>query len=72
MTDDLQLALQAVDDAVAWVHRLAAGPVPLRAVYLAAIDRVERLPQNQSGADKTWMERARREFVEHFRQACRR
>ncbi len=33
------------------------GPVTLRADYLEDIARVEALPENQSGADKSWFHR---------------
>jgi hypothetical protein len=61
-------ALRAIDDAVAEVARLT-GPVTLDAVYLRAIERVEALPENQSGSDKTWVVEAQRQFREHFGRA---
>ncbi len=32
-----------------------AGFRPLSAAYLRAVDRVERLPANRTGADKSWV-----------------
>jgi hypothetical protein len=61
-------ALRAIDEAVAEVARLS-GPVTLDADYLRAIERVEAMPENQSGADKTWVSEAQRQFREHFRRA---
>lgn len=55
MDPETQRALDAIDRAVAEVRQLMAHPVVLSASYLAAIDRVERMPHNQSGADKTWV-----------------
>jgi hypothetical protein len=46
-------------------------PVQLDPLYLAALERVEARPENQSGADKTWVERALREFREHYAKAVR-
>jgi hypothetical protein len=31
------------------------GPVRLDALYLGAIDRLERRPESQPGTDKTWV-----------------
>lgn len=64
-------ALQAIDEAVAEVRRMESGPVVLTAEYLHAVEAIERLPQNQSGADKTWLERAIVEFEAHFARARR-
>jgi hypothetical protein len=61
-------ALRAIDAAIAKVARLS-GPVTLDAAYLRAVERVEALPQNQSGADKTWVVDAQRQFRDHFRRA---
>lgn len=49
-----QDALAAIDRAVEWVRRRREeGWPPLSAAYLAHIEEVERMPQNQPGADKT-------------------
>jgi hypothetical protein len=37
--------------------------------YLARIEKVEALPQNQSGVDKSWVWRADQEFREVFVKA---
>lgn len=37
--------------------------------YLAMAERVEALPQNQSGADKSWVARADRAHREQIRTA---
>ncbi len=39
--------------------------------YLACLRILEALPENLSGADKTWVEQALRSFREHYRQARR-
>lgn len=66
-------ALRAIDEAVAEaeVARLS-GPVTLDDAYLRAVERVEALPENQSGSDKTWVHDAQRQFREHFKRARRR
>ena len=61
-------ALRAIDAAVAEVSHLS-GPVTLDAEYLRALERVEALPENQSGADKTWVAEAQQQFREHFKRA---
>ena len=45
------------------------GPVSLEGEYLRAIDWVESLPKNQSGADKSWVPNAQAEFLSHYRNA---
>lgn len=45
------------------------GAVPLGAAYLRAVERWEDLPENAAGADKSWVDRSRRSFEEHFRKA---
>jgi len=37
---------------------LQDGPIVLADEYLRALERVERLPVNRPGADKSWTERA--------------
>jgi hypothetical protein len=68
-TDDK--ALRAIDAAVADVARLT-GPATLDDAYMRAVERVEAMPENQTGADKTWVHEALRQFQEHFRRARRR
>ena len=46
--------------------RIETGPVELTEEYLRMIDEVESAPENQSGADKTWIEESEREFLEYF------
>jgi hypothetical protein len=47
------------------------GPVILSQDYLDHIARVESLPQNQSGADKTSRHKAQSEFFNHYRSVQR-
>lgn len=51
--------------------REESGPVTLSAEYLAAVERVEALPQNRPGADKGWVERSLRAFREHYGRTVR-
>jgi hypothetical protein len=65
----------ALDDALRALEE-AARLAPLIRIeldddYLRAIAIVEALPQNQSGADKTWVYRVEHAFREHFRHARR-
>jgi len=57
------------------VERLARArgrrPIRLGAAYLRAIAKLEALPQNQSGADKSWVERTIRSWREVCRNAVR-
>ncbi len=67
MDEETSQALDAIDRAVAEVRRRrAAGWPPLGADYLAAIEAVESLPQNQSGTDKSWMWEAVVQARRHF------
>jgi hypothetical protein len=56
MDADTRRALDILDA----IQRLPkeVGPVTLSQEYLDHIARVEALPQNQSGADKSWVHRA--------------
>jgi hypothetical protein len=45
--------------------------VDLTEDYLQLITAVEALPQNQSGADKTWVARMEDAFQAHYRNAKR-
>ena len=47
------------------------GPVTLSQEYLEHIARVESLPENQSGADKTARHKAQSEFFDHYRRVQR-
>ena len=49
-------ALDGITAALA--KRPPAGPIVLPEEYLRVLERVERLPANRHGADKTWTERA--------------
>lgn len=40
--------------------------------YLRRIARIEAMPENASGADKTWVHRAHADAVRHFDSAKRR
>ena len=42
----------------------AAGSMPLSTGYLRAVERVEKLPANRTGADKSWV-------LRQFRTAMR-
>ena len=46
--------------------RHESGPVPLTEEYLELLRRVEDLAENQSGADKSWVESSLREYTEHY------
>jgi hypothetical protein len=50
---------------------LETRPVVLSEEYLRAVRQVEASPANQDGADKTWVDRAQREFREHYAGARR-
>jgi hypothetical protein len=65
--DDEQ-ALRILDD---YARRIESGPARLSREYLRAIARCEALPENQTGCDKTWVERTRRQFRDHFVRAKR-
>lgn len=51
---------EILDEVRTWPR--PTGPVTLRPEYLRAIEETEALPENQSGADKSWVEKADREF----------
>jgi|GEM_PF-2594968 len=38
-------------------------------LYRRHVERLENLPENRSGADKTWVERGIAEWREHYRKA---
>lgn len=63
-------ALRILDE-VRRTVRLETRPVVLGAEYVRAVKQVESLPENQDGADKTWVERVVRESREHFARARR-
>jgi len=49
----------------------ASAPIELDEAYLRAVKKLESLPQNQSGADKSWVERAIRGWRDHYARASR-
>jgi hypothetical protein len=51
--------------------RIETGPVALSEDYLRMVEEVESAPENQSGTNKTWVERAQREFREYFIRVAR-
>lgn len=48
------------------------GEVSLSRDYLRRIARLEAIPENASGADKTWVHKAHADAVRHFGSARRR
>jgi hypothetical protein len=48
-----------------------ATPPALDAAYLKRIAAIEAAPENQSGADKTWVARLVATSARHFEQAVR-
>jgi hypothetical protein len=46
--------------------RIETGPVTLTEEYLRMVEEVESAPENQSGADKTWIQTAQQEFRLYF------
>jgi hypothetical protein len=48
------------------------GPVTLSQEYLDHIAKVEALPENQQGVDKSWVHRAQASFRRHYQRALRR
>ena len=46
-------------------------PMVLSEEYLRHIEMVASLPENQWGADKTWVEQTYRASIEHFAKARR-
>lgn len=65
-SSDDENALRLLD---AHAGNARCGRATLSAEYLLAIARCEALPENQSGRDKTWVERSRRQFREHYARA---
>ena len=51
--------------------RYESGPVTLSEEYLELVHRVEAMPENQSGADKSWVSAADRAFRSHFARTTR-
>ena len=46
--------------------------VPLAPDYLRRIARLEAMPENASGTDKTWVHKAHADALRHFDSAKRR
>lgn len=61
---------RAILEAVA-SQPLPMGSVPLTDEYLRAVHRVERLPGNRNGTDKTWVLRLVEEATRMRRTATR-
>ena len=53
------------------MRRRHNDPIKLGKRYQRAIERLESLPENQSGADKTWVERAIVAWRAHYARAAR-
>jgi hypothetical protein len=49
----------------------ATAPVDLDPAYLQAVKKLEAMPQNRSGADKTWVEQAMRSWRRHYARVAR-
>jgi hypothetical protein len=64
-TDDALSALQEAAQQAQSIH------IELDEAYLRAITAAEALPQNQSGADKTWVWRTVDSSARHFAGATR-
>jgi hypothetical protein len=47
------------------------SPVPLSPEYLRAVEEIERHPDNQDGADKSWVWKALKRNRDHFARAIR-
>jgi hypothetical protein len=55
MDDETRRTLESIEKANASLP--PEGPVVLSAEYLRLIERVEALPENRPGTDKSWTER---------------
>ena len=62
MDPSVQAALKILDE----LEPVATGRVQLSWSYLRAVKKVEDLPENQSGADKTWVGKAIRQHLAFF------
>ena len=69
MDPSMKRFFEILDEVRTWPRE--TGPVTLRPEYLRAIEEIEALPENQSGADKSWVEKADREFREYYQRAVR-
>ena len=68
MDSELEAVLRMLDDAVEQAKSIR---IDLDAPFLRGIAIIEALPENQSGADKTWVHRLARQSDEHFAAAVR-
>jgi len=66
MNPTLEDGLRALREAS---EQAASIRIELDDRYLRAIALAEALPENQSGADKTWVWRMDRAFREHYKRA---
>jgi hypothetical protein len=69
MDPDVKRALEAIDRVCETPTE--TGPVELDPEYLRAIERVESLPEDQSGTDKSWVGRILEESRNEWRRARR-
>jgi hypothetical protein len=63
---EVEAALRAIDEAVEWA---TSYRFEITEEYLQLIAQVEAMPQNQSGADKSYVWRAQRAYREFFKNA---
>lgn len=64
MDPALEAAFRVLDELRA--AGIPSGPVALSREYRRAVERVEAMPANQSGADKTWVSDADRDWRSYF------
>lgn len=69
MDPETRKALDAIDRACE--TPTPTGPVELDESYLRDVARVEALPCNRSGSDKSWVRQLLRESYLHWRNAVR-
>ncbi len=65
MDSDIRAVLKILDE----VEPVPTGPVRLAPEYLEAVERVENHPDNQSGADKSWVGKVLRRNRAFFERA---
>jgi hypothetical protein len=68
MDTDIERLLRLIHE-VAATADLGPGPVELSPWFRDAVRHIANLPQNQSGADKSWVPCLERESAELFRKA---
>ena len=69
MDPETKRALEQLDEVTKDLQM--EGPVDLDPAYLRLIERVEALPENQDGADKSWVWRCLETARLHFERARR-